>query len=505
MNSPRSSRHFRCSLALAAGIASALVSLGSASAQTEYSFTGDYAGFETAYPALVPYNGNSVDHLGIEVGHLNKVGMSASNKLNGSSMTGGLDLTKYIEFSVSPDAGFSLAMDHLSFSLDRPNLSGIRSAQWRSSVDGFAAPITSYSSVNASLSVNAGVISVPDALSTFSGNVLDLSGSQFQNLSETVTFRLYMYGAETGSGRGGLGDSFSFSGSATGAPGALPRVFVPAPSLSTATDFKKLPIMVPEASGITYDRGTDSLVAVGDAGNSLAFFGRAGDLKDYNNLGGFQDVEAISAYGNNKFLIADERVMTVSVVTVDPLGNFFDKDGSPTYSFGEAAGNQGLEGVAYDRLANEVWGVKEMNPLRVAKMTNFGTPESTVVDAFDASLLGLTDLSDIFMLSASALFDGTEREANLLILSQASNRIVEVTRDGTIVDSLDLSFLGLESIEGLTMDDEGMIYLTAEGNKAGESTLIRLGNSVLIPEPSSTLLCLSAAGLLALRRSRRRA
>lgn len=264
-----------------------------------------------------------------------------------------------------------------------------------------------------------------------------------------------------------------------------------------------------EAGAIAYSRDTDSLYVVGDEGGPIVRYSKTGQALDQFSMIGptsKPDTEGIAYLGGGKFLVADERMQTGYVYTYVAGGR---ADYSSQHVFGASVGNIGLEGVAYDPATNSVWGVKETAPQAVYLMNNFGQPEQSVTvnpgapGGLHPSRLGLTDLSDIYAMSASNAFIGTPQEMNLLILSQESNRIIEITREGIIVGSLDISFLGSNSIEGMTMDDNGTIYLAAEGTLAGGGSTLYVLNAV--PEPSTyALLAISALGLWALSRRQRK-
>ena len=101
-------------------------------------------------------------------------------------------------------------MTSLTFGVGRSG-TGPRQWQWRSSVDGYAAPITTYTTVNGGLTLAGGVLTNPDTNSFWTGNVLDLSGAAFEGRS-SVTFRLYGSNAEAVDGTGGLQGPLSFAG-----------------------------------------------------------------------------------------------------------------------------------------------------------------------------------------------------------------------------------------------------------------------------------------------------
>jgi len=197
----------------------------SASAQAQL-FTNSFSGsFTNTFgtnlpPNPYPYNGLPIDD--VTVSDLNKVGItnqSSTGNFRGSSWaldpsvtnrTGSIDLGKYMEFGLTADVGTTLNMSNITFGIGR-SATGPRDWEWRSSLDNFASALTNYSSLNAGLSEALGVLTVPDANSSWTGNVLDLSGGSFDNLS-SITFRFYGYNAESAAGTGGLQGTLSFTG-----------------------------------------------------------------------------------------------------------------------------------------------------------------------------------------------------------------------------------------------------------------------------------------------------
>lgn len=242
---------------------------------------------------------------------------------------------------------------------------------------------------------------------------------------------------------------------------------------------------VSEASAVTYSRDTNSLYVVGDEGSPMVRYDKAGEYLDESAFIGpteRPDTEGLTYLGGGKFLLADERTQTGYVFTYVPNGTgWFGSE----HVFGPPTGNSGLEGVAYDPATNSVWGVKEVSPMAVYQMIHFGLSGQTVLTnpgGMQPDGWGLADLADVYAMSASMAFAGTGQEMNLLFLSQASDRLIEVTRQGEVVSSLELGFLGSHNIEGVTMDDEGTLFLVAERTLAGGGPTLFVLNAV--PEPS---------------------
>lgn len=272
-----------------------------------------------------------------------------------------------------------------------------------------------------------------------------------------------------------------------------------AAALGDYTQFSAVAIGTSEASAVTYSRDTGLLYAVGDEGGIINAYTKAGVAAPGSDLalGAFDDTEGLAFIGNSKFLIVEERNQRAFEFT---YGSGTPSSSTLTgYTFGSPVGNIGLEGVSYDPITNSIWGVKEKSPQLVYQLQDFhGTNQ--VVNPFAPTSYGLSDLSDIYMMSNSLAFAGSERGLNMLILSQESNRLIEVTRTGLLVGSLDLGFLHSANIEGVTMDDEGTIYLVSEATDTSNSSHLFALNAV--PEPSTyALLGIGTLGaILAMRR-----
>lgn len=119
-------------------------------------------------------------------------------------------------------------------------------------------------------------------------------------------------------------------------------------------------------------------------------------------------------------------------------------------------------------------------------------PDINPPNLFDPTLLGVSDLSDVQVLATVPSLIGTASEDNLLIYSQESRLLMEVTRAGSILSSFDFSLIANDA-EGVTIDAAGNIYVVGETPEM----------YVLTPIPAPGSLALfSATGLIATRRRR---
>jgi uncharacterized protein YjiK len=270
-----------------------------------------------------------------------------------------------------------------------------------------------------------------------------------------------------------------------------------------------------EASAITFAKDRGSLFYVGDEGTGVVEISLTGQtlgtmsFSGGSNLGWpttstNRDAEGLAYLGNGVLVVAEERLQDAFQFSY-VAGGSVNLANAPAVSIGGSAGNNGLEGLSYDPRNGSFVSVKQQAPLGISGGTlNFTNGASTMASLFDPALLGLTSFSDVQTLSPIAALVGTSAADNLLILSLSSNKLVEVTRSGQVLSSLDLSGITSQAIEGVTVDDLGNLYLVAEDTGTGNSRLFVLAAPV--PEPETYAMLLAGLGLLGAtaRRQRRR-
>lgn len=290
-------------------------------------------------------------------------------------------------------------------------------------------------------------------------------------------------------------------------------------------------LLAQEASGVTWNRATNSLFVVGDGGTSVVQVSLTGQYIDSMTLGlnparpqgtAYYDPEGLVSLGGGQFAIVEERDRIVSRFTY-AAGTTLGYGDSQHVTLGTFAGNAGIEGMAYDPLTSGFIGVKENSPLGIFQTTiDFaaGTASngsaSTVnsINLFDPALTGLLDFADVFALSNIAGIGDADR-GNLLVLSQASGRVIKVDRNGNILGTLVIPNLPTtpsisvanQQHEGMTMDDAGFLYIVAE-NGGGDINNPQLFVYALSPVPESEGLALMLAGFALIgvvARRRRRA
>lgn len=269
-----------------------------------------------------------------------------------------------------------------------------------------------------------------------------------------------------------------------------------------------------EASAVTYARDRGSLFFVGDEGLGVVEISLTGKTLSTMSFSAWpaastnHDAEGLSYLGNGQLVVVEERLQDAYRFSY-VAGGSVNLANAPSVSFGGNAGNLGTEGISYDpRNGGSFVTVKQNNPQAVlAGGLTFavGGGVSTMSALFDADAkLGLASLSDVQTLAGVDALVGQSAADNLLILSLDSRRLVEIDRSGKTLSSFDLSGVTNQAIEGVTIDEKGVIYLVAEDSGTGNSRLFVLNPTAPVPEPASVAMLLAGLGLLGWQLRRRR-
>lgn len=274
-----------------------------------------------------------------------------------------------------------------------------------------------------------------------------------------------------------------------------------------------------EASAITYARDRGTLFFVGDEGLGVVEISRTGQTVgtmsfDWTGTGStHNDTEGLAYLGNGQLVVVDERPQMAYRFSFTNGGTVPLNAQAKVALTGSAVsvGNVGTEGISFDPRDGSFFSVKQDNPAQLRQHTvNFavggGTSTNDVLLSGASSVLGLNSLSDVQTLAGVDALVGTTAADNLLLLSLDSLKLVEVTRSGTILGALDLSRFTTQAIEGITIDEKGVIYLVAEGFESrGVATPSQLLVLTPVPEPQAYALLLAGLGVTGLLARRRRA
>ncbi|MDD1458565.1 ExeM/NucH family extracellular endonuclease, partial [Dolichospermum sp. ST_sed2] len=257
---------------------------------------------------------------------------------------------------------------------------------------------------------------------------------------------------------------------------------LPEPKRSTAPANS---LLAQEASAVTYNWDTDTLFVVGDGGRSIVQVTKNGQLINSMTLAlgtspqgtDFYDPEGLTYVGGGNFVLVEERDRQANLFTYAP-GTTLTKSDVQTVKLGTTVGNIGIEGISYDPLTGGFIAVKEITPQGIFQTgidfaagtaTNGSSTTGNSTNLFDPALANLADFADVYALSNLSFLNGLPDYSKLLVLSQESGKIVNIDRSGNISSSLTITSdignplsLADQQYEGLTMDNNGLLYVVSE-------------------------------------------
>ncbi|MDD1506296.1 SdiA-regulated domain-containing protein [Pseudomonas sp. CNPSo 3701] len=233
---------------------------------------------------------------------------------------------------------------------------------------------------------------------------------------------------------------------------------------------KRLEGVKEDVSALTYDPDRKSLFTVTNQNSRLIELSLEGEVLRQIELVGFGDAEAVEYVAPGHLVIADERPQRLVDVRIDDATTSVNAgDGqqlSVTLDMGRA--NKGFEGLAYDLMGKRLFVAKERDPLRIYEVRGFPKLDPSAPSSVQISE-NLERDAAIFVRDLSSLHYDS-RTGHLLALSDESRLVVELDQDGKPISSLSLlpGQHGLKKsvpqAEGITMDDQGVLYLTSEPN-----------------------------------------
>jgi uncharacterized protein YjiK len=223
-------------------------------------------------------------------------------------------------------------------------------------------------------------------------------------------------------------------------------------------------------SGLAWDAQRGQLWSVVNEPPQLLALSPAGEVLARHPLDGFSDVEGVAWLGDDLLLLVEERKQALVVVQVpDSAGQILSRrdQRALTLALGDA-GNQGFEGVGYDRAGDRLFVVKEHSPRKLYEIRGLrasldGRLDVEVVDreAWIADKFVARDFSSVEYDAASG---------HVILLSDASRLVLELDAGGKFVGFQPLAggFAGLREhvpqAEGMAFDDRGNLYVVSEPN-----------------------------------------
>ncbi|WP_199319624.1 ExeM/NucH family extracellular endonuclease [Dolichospermum sp. FACHB-1091] len=265
------------------------------------------------------------------------------------------------------------------------------------------------------------------------------------------------------------------------------RYDLPEPTRTTAPTNS---LLAQEVSAVTYNWDTDTLFVVGDGSTSIVQVSKTGQLINSMTLSrgnspqgtDFYDIEGITYIGNGKFVLVEERDRQANLFTYTP-GTTLTKANAQTVKLGTTIDNIGIEGISWDPQSGGFIAVKEKQPAGIFQTTidfaagtaSNGSPTTVnSTNLFDPALANLLDFADVYALSNLSSLNGQPDYGRLLVLSQESGKIVSIDRSGNISSSLKIisdpgnpASVADQQHEGLTMDNNGYLYVVSENGGGG--------------------------------------
>jgi len=224
-----------------------------------------------------------------------------------------------------------------------------------------------------------------------------------------------------------------------------------------------------DASALTIHAETGHLWVITDDKVRLVEFTNQGQFLREVRLIGFEDTEGLCHVGGNRFLVAEEQKMRITLLEVPADSTELNADGRRIPLDVKSKKNKGLEGVSYDAATDTLFAVREGKPPGVFRVQPPGVfrvqpllaagPLTT--SEWPLDLEELDDLSDthfdpltgwLWLVShqsqVAAAFDAQGVRVAEVVLKQGHHGLPE----------------DVEQAEGIVRDRQGALYICSEPN-----------------------------------------
>ncbi len=219
-----------------------------------------------------------------------------------------------------------------------------------------------------------------------------------------------------------------------------------------------------DLSGLTYNALTGTFFGVSNGITQIFELDTDGNHLRTISLNGFEDTEGLVWIGGEEYFVVEERRGRAVKITVTENTENIAYPDTYIQLEGDWGNNLGVEGIAYDAATNKLFIVKEKFP---SQLYSFQIPENfpdtispTMPFDIDVNNFGCSD------------FSGLHFHQNLFVLSHEGRALVQTDMTGNEISRIDISDNGangtlengLLQAEGITVDDEGTIYVVSEPN-----------------------------------------
>jgi uncharacterized protein YjiK len=223
-----------------------------------------------------------------------------------------------------------------------------------------------------------------------------------------------------------------------------------------------IPSVDRDASALTIHSESGHLWTITDDKVRLVEFTSHGKLVRDVKLIGFDDAEGLCHVGGDRFLIAEEKKMRITLVDVPPDATKLKCDGRCIEIDVKSRKNKGLEGVSYDAETDTLFTVREDKPPAVYRVRPLLAKQRAKTEEWPLDLDGFDDLSDTFFDAAMGW---------LWLLSDESQVAAAFDSQGERVTELRLKKgrhglrENVEQAEGIARDRHGTLYICSEPNR----------------------------------------
>jgi uncharacterized protein YjiK len=218
-------------------------------------------------------------------------------------------------------------------------------------------------------------------------------------------------------------------------------------------------------SGAAWWPARQSLLAVINGPPRLIEISTQGELINSRDLP-IADPEGITLAGPMQVYVTSEPGAIVPIqLNIDDDDRLDVKLGQAIVVGDRPMGNRGLEGVAWKPKARTLYAVKEYDP---ASLFEIKLPAADDAPASAAWRRLFDFAADTFELSDAAGCTYHAATGHLLVLSQQDSVLVETTLHGKPISRIEIS--GMFQPEGVTMDDDGVLYIVGEPDQLSRFT-----------------------------------
>lgn len=223
-------------------------------------------------------------------------------------------------------------------------------------------------------------------------------------------------------------------------------------------------------SGLAWDTQRSQLWSVVNDPPQLLALSTDGEVLSRHPLDGFADVEGVAYLGDDLLLLVEERKQALVVVPVpDRPGQVLSRRDQRALTLGLGdGGNQGFEGVGYDRDGDRLFVVKEHSPRKLYEIRGL---RASLDGRLDIELIDHEAwVGDKFIARDFSSVEYDARSGHVLLLSDVSRLVLELDAAGGFVRFQPLAggFAGLREhvpqAEGMTVDERGNLYVVSEPN-----------------------------------------